>query len=283
VVIDIHTHITAPEVIAQREAYCQRDRWFATLYGNPRAKLATAEELIEALDRAEVDRAVTFGFAWADTGLCRAANDYTIEAVRRYEGRLIGFAVVNPLHAQEALRELERCVEAGLRGVGELMPDGQGFSLDDVQLLAPLVEFVTAYHLPILVHASEPVGHQYPGKGTVTPKTIYRFAQAFPEVTLICAHWGGGLPFYELMPEVREVLSHVYYDTAASLFLYEDRILPLLTPLVPHKICFGSDFPLIPPARYLRRFRSLGLEARSLEAVLGGNGACILGLSRKEN
>lgn len=279
-IIDIHTHITAPEVIAQREAYCQRDRWFAALYGDLRARLATAEELIEALDRAGVAHAVTFGFAWADPGLCRMANDYTIEAVQRYEGRLIGFAVVNPLHAQEALRELERCLEAGLRGVGELLPDGQGFSPDDVRLLAPLVEFATAHHLPILMHTSEPVGHQYPGKGTVTPKAIYRFAQAFPEATLICAHWGGGLPFYELMPEVRKALSHVYYDTAASPFLYEDRILPLLTPIVPHKICFGSDFPLIPPVRYLRRFRSLGLEAGALEAVLGGNGARILGLSR---
>ncbi len=278
VIIDLHTHITAPEIVTQREACCQRDAWFAALYENPQARLATAEALIEALDEAGVDHAVAFGFAWADMGLCRAANDYTIEAVRRYGGRLIGFAVVNPRQPQEALRELERCVAAGLRGVGELMPDGQGFSLDDVSLLAPLAEFAAAHHLPLLVHTSEPVGHRYPGKGTVGPEAICRFAQAFPEMTLICAHWGGGLPFYELMPEVREALAHVYYDTAASLYLYDDRILPLLAQLVPRKICFGSDFPLLSLARYLRRFRSVGLEAELLRDVLGDNTARLLGL-----
>ena len=278
-IIDIHTHITAPEIIARREAYCQRDAWFAALYENPRARLATAEALVGALDEAGVDHAVTFGFAWADMGLCQAANDYTIEAVRRHEGRLIGFAVVNPREAREAVRELERCVAAGLRGVGELMPDGQGFSLDDVSLLAPLAESSAAHHLPILVHSSEPLGDRYPGKGTVGPQAIWRFAQAFPDLTLICAHWGGGLPFYELIPEVREALTHVCYDTAASPFVYDDRVLPLLAQLVPHKICFGSDFPLISPGRCLRRFRSVGLDSESLQAVLGGNASRVLGLT----
>jgi len=278
-IIDIHTHITAPEIIARREAYCQRDAWFSALYENPRARLATAEALVGALDEVRVDRAVTFGFAWADMGLCRAANDYTMEAVQHHEGRLTGFAVVNPRQAREAIRELERCASGGLRGVGELMPDGQGFSLDDVSLLTPLAESAARHHLPILVHSSEPVGHRYPGKGTVSPEAICSFAQAFPEVTLICAHWGGGLPFYELMPEVRGVLAHVYYDTAASPFIYDDRILPLLAQLVPHKICFGSDFPLISPGRCLRSFRSVGLDPEPLEAVLGGNASRVLGLT----
>ncbi|MEA3345386.1 MAG: amidohydrolase family protein [Chloroflexota bacterium] len=281
-IVDIHTHITAPYIISNREAYCQQDEWFGKLYENPKARLATTEELIEALDEADVDRAVTFGFGWADMGLCRAANDYTIEAVRRYGDRLIGFAVVNPRQLREALRELDRCIAAGLRGVGELMPDGQGFSLDDLSLLAPLAEFAAEHNLPILVHSSEPVGHQYAGKGTVSPDVIYRFAKAFPQVTLICAHWGGGLPFYELMPEVHDALANVYYDTAASPFLYDNQILPLLAQLIPHKICFGSDFPLIPPTRYLRSFRSVGLDIEPLEAVLGGNAVCALNLMNLE-
>ncbi len=278
VIVDLHTHITAPEVINQREAYCQRDGWFGLLYGNPRARLATADMLLKALDEASVDRAVTFGFAWADAGLCRAANDYVIEAVQGFGDRLIGFAVVNPQQPQAAVRELERCVTAGLRGVGELMPDGQGFSLEDASLMAPLAECAAAYDLPVLVHVTEPVGHHYPGKGTVSLEAIYRFARTFPEVTLICAHWGGGLPFYELMPEVRGALRHVYYDTAASPFLYDARIVSLLAQVVPDKICFGSDFPLLHPSLYLCEFRSAGLDHGPLQAVIGGNAAGVLGL-----
>jgi predicted TIM-barrel fold metal-dependent hydrolase len=279
VIVDIHTHISAPEVIRQRESRCRRDAWFGKLYGNPRARLATAEMLLETLDEDHVDQAVTFGFAWADAGLCREANDYTIEAVRRHEDRLVGFAVVNPRQAQHAVGELERCARAGLRGVGELMPDGQGFSLKDIPLLAPLADCAVSLSLPILVHVSEPVGHRYPGKGTVHPSDVYCFAQAFPEVTLICAHWGGGLPLYELMPEVRRTLSNVYYDTAASPLLYDASILPLLAQLVPHKICFGSDFPLLRPARCLQGFRSVDLAPGSLEAVLEHNAVTILGLA----
>lgn len=277
-IIDLHTHITAPAIIAERETFCRRDAWFGALYGAPRSRLATAEALLKAEDQAGVDTAVAFGFAWADAGLCRAANDYTIEAVREHGDRLIGFAVVNPRRSQEAVGEIERCAAAGLRGVGELMPDGQGYSLDDESIMAPLVECAAAYHLPIMVHSSEPVGHRYPGKGTVGPQTIFRFAQAFPGATLICAHWGGGLPFYELMPEVRSTLAHVYYDTAASPYLYDARILPLIAQLAPQKICFGSDFPLLRPTRYLRGFRSAGLESPVLQAVLGGNAIQALGL-----
>jgi predicted TIM-barrel fold metal-dependent hydrolase len=277
-IIDVHTHISAPEVCADREGYCQRDRWFGALYEDPKAELATAEDLVAVMDTAGVDRAVAFGFGWADPGLCRAANDYTIDAVRRYRDRLIGFAVVNPRHPRDALRELERCAAAGLLGVGELMPDSQGFALDDVSLLAPLVDCATASNLPVLVHVTEPVGHTYPGKGTVSPRDVYVLARAFPDLTLICAHWGGGLPFYELMPEVRRALAKVYYDTAASPYLYDHRILPLTTQLIPHKICLGSDFPLLSPARYLHSFRSSDLEHGVLDAVLGGNAVRLLGL-----
>jgi predicted TIM-barrel fold metal-dependent hydrolase len=279
VIIDFHTHISAPEIIRHREARCHRDAWFGVLYGNPQARLATTEMLLQTLDEDHVDLAVTFGFAWADTGLCREANDYTIEAVRCHKDRLVGFAVVNPREAQNAVGEIERCAAAGLRGVGELMPDGQGYSLQDISLMTPLAECAVAYSLPLLVHVSEPVGHQYPGKGAVRPEDVFSFAQAFPEVTIVCAHWGGGLPFYELMPEVRETLRNVYYDTAASPLLYDASILPLLSRIVRDKICFGSDFPLLRPAHYLQGFRSTGLEADSLQAVLARNAAGILGLT----
>src|SRR5947199_68154 len=59
------------------------------------------------------------------------------------------------------------------------------------------------HHLALLFHASEPVGHVYPGKRGGEPGSLYRFIAANPDVRIICAHWGGGLPFYALMPEVR--------------------------------------------------------------------------------
>ena len=278
-IIDFHVHLFPPEVVNNREAYLQMDPWFALLYSNPKATLATVEDLIAAMDEAGVDKAVVYGFSWCDAGACNMGNDYVLDAMRRYPERLIGFANVNPTQGQTAVREIRRCVEAGMRGIGELMPNGQGYSLDDTDVMAPIVAAARAANIPIVTHTSEPVGHDYPGKGTVTMRSIYRFALAFPEATLVLAHWGGGLPFYELMPEVRRALRNVYYDTAASMLLYDAQVFPLMYPLVGPKILFGTDYSLIHPSKFLEHIRGSGLSLEAQRAVLGENAARLLGLS----
>lgn len=277
-IIDFHVHITAPEVIARRDEYLERDAWFRELYASPKARLCPVEELIAAMEHDHVDRAVVFGFGWRDMGLCRQDNDYVMEAVARYPDRLIGFAVVNPGAGDEAVREIERCAAGGMRGVGELMPDGQGYSLDDERTMAPIVNVAMAHDMVLLTHCSEPVGHVYPGKGAVTPDKIIRFAQRFPEVTLVCAHWGGGTVFYELMPEVARIMHHVYYDTAASPLLYQTDIFELAARWVPGKVLFATDFPLISHARVIRQMEAARMPTATLRRMLGGNAWRVLRL-----
>jgi len=276
-IIDFHTHLFPPEIIKHREEYLSRDHWFKLLYGRPKPRMATAEQLIASMDEAGIDASVAFGFSWRDMSLCRLGNDYVLEAARRYPGRILPFAVINPAAGDEALAEAERCVEQGALGLGELISDGQGFSLRD-DTMTPLVEWAAKHRLPILLHTSEPVGHQYNGKGDTTPDIVYRFAERYPEATLVLAHWGGGLPFYELMPEVRRVLAQVYYDTAASLYLYHDTIFSMLAPLIGDKIVFGTDFPLISQKRFLSRVRRLGLPSEDLAKILGDNAIRLLRL-----
>ena len=112
-IIDFHAHITAPEVIARRDEYLERDAWFRDLYANPKARLCPVEDLIAALEHAGVDQAVVFGFGWRDMDLCRRDNDYVMYAVDRYPDKLIGFGVVNPGAGNEAVREIERCAAGG--------------------------------------------------------------------------------------------------------------------------------------------------------------------------
>jgi predicted TIM-barrel fold metal-dependent hydrolase len=280
-IIDFHTHITAPEIIARRDEYLVRDAWFRDLYANPKARLSSAEELISAMDRDSVAQAVVFGFGWRDMDLCRRDNDYVIESVARYPDRLIGFAIVNPKSGRDAVRELERCAAAGLVGVGELMPDGQGYRLDDDKTMAPIVEVAMEHRMLLLTHCSEPVGHLYPGKGTVTPDEIIRFARLFPDATLVCAHWGGGAIFYELMPEVARVMCNVYYDTAASLFLYKDDIFSLAARWAPGKVLFATDWPLIGPGKFIQRLEAARMPTATRRRILGGNAWRILELGKR--
>lgn len=276
VIIDAHTHIFPPDVIVGRDEYTQMDRWFGLLYADPRAQMASAEELVASMDNAGIDRAVTFGFAFRDQGLCAACNAYVLDACARYPGRLIPFAVANPAAGPAALRALGDALDAGFRGIGELMPDGQGYALDDDAHLAPVMELARAVDCPVMIHVNELLGHHYPGKGTQGPAEAYRLATCYPANTLILSHWGGGLPFYLLMPEVRLGLANVYYDTAASLYLYEDAVFPLVARLAPGKVLFGSDYPLISQERFLARVRAAGLGQEALDGVLGANARALL-------
>ena len=280
-IIDFHTHITSPEIIARRDEYLVRDAWFRDLYANPQARLSTAEDLIAAMDREGVDHAVVFGFGWQDMDLCRRDNDYVMESVDRYPDRLFGFGIVNPGAGHEAVREVERCAAGGLLGVGELMPDGQGYRLDDEKTMAPIVEVALDRRLVLLTHCSEPVGHLYPGKGTVTPDEVIRFARLFPQIPLVCAHWGGGTIFYELMPEIARLMTNVYYDTAASLYLYQDDIFSLAARWAPGKVLFGTDFPLITPRRFIDRMRAVRMPTATLRRMLGGNAWRVLRLGER--
>jgi hypothetical protein len=161
------------------------------------------------------------------------------------------------------------------------MPDGQGYRLDDERTMAPIVEAVLHHDWVLLAHCSEPVGHLYPGKGSVTPDEVIRFARLFPDATLVCAHWGGGTIFYELMPEVRDVMRNVYYDTAASLYLYDDEIFSLAAKWAPSKVLFATDYPLIMPGRFLRRLRSARMPTATQRRILGGNAWRVLNLGEQ--
>ena len=278
-IIDSHVHVYPPSFRERRGEIARRDATFRELYSNPNAVLADADDLLAAMDEAGVDVAVAVGIGWTDRDVAREANDYLAECVARSGGRLLAFGSVNPAWGNDALAEVERCAKAGLAGVGELHPDTQGFGIDDAAVMGPLMATARRLGMPVLTHASEPVGHSYPGKGTVTPDKLLRFIEAFPGQTVIAAHWGGGLPFYALMPEVKAALADAYFDTAASPFLYTPDIFPNAARVVgAERVLFGTDFPLIKHPRLLAQLRESGLSDSEQAMIAGGNAARLFGL-----
>jgi predicted TIM-barrel fold metal-dependent hydrolase len=116
------------------------------------------------------------------------------------------------------------------------------------------------------------VGHRYPGKGTATPDRLLEFISANPDLKIVLAHWGGGLPFYELMPEVAEQTRNVVYDTAASTYLYRKEVFSTVLGIVgADRVMWGSDHPVLSMKRFLRRTRArMSLDDSVWEALLGG-------------
>ena len=279
-VVDFHTHVYPEWLRDGRERYAAVDATFGELFADPKARMATTDELIAAMDKDGVDRSVVMGIGWTDRGLAREANDYIIESVTRRPDRLTGFGGVNPAWGEDAAREAERCAARGLAGIGELHPDSQGYDLGDEHTMGPLMEAVGALGLIVVTHSSEPVGHMYQGKGKTRPEVLWRFIRNFSDATIVCAHWGGGLPFYALMPEVREGLANVYFDTAASPFLYDHKVFEAGARLVgARRILLGSDYPLLRASRLLRQVEEAEVPEADREAIRGGTAAWLLGLS----
>jgi predicted TIM-barrel fold metal-dependent hydrolase len=172
-------------------------------------------------------------------------------------------------------QEIDRCHRAGLKGIGEIFPGGQGFAIDSEKETRALTGACIERDLPVIVHTNEPVGHAYIGKSDVGLQQIERFIAHSQGLKVILAHWGGGLLFYEAMPELREQFRTVYYDTAATPFLYSADIYRAALALnLADKISFGSDFPLLPPSRYFSALQTLPTDTQ--EQIVSANARRLL-------
>ena len=269
-IIDFHTHIFPPHVRDRREEYLRRDPTLAEMYGNPRAKIATAEELLRSMDESGVDVSVALGFAWRDHEDCIRHNDYLIGAAAKSGGRIVPFCTVNPAVGESATAEVERCALAGARGLGELRPESQGWDLNG-EPGKRLATLARSRGLVLLFHVTEPAEGDYPGKQGLSLDSFQRFLARSQGVAVVGAHLAGGLPLNgPPRPEA-------YADTAALRLLYEPQVLAELAKTAwAGRLLFGSDFPLVSQAAALADVRAGGLEDAVLARVLGANARALL-------
>jgi len=277
VIVDFHTHIFPPWLRERRNEYIKVDPCFSLLYSQPKAKIATAEELIASMDEAGINLSVVLNAGWVSHELCVKTNDYILDSISRYPKRLVGFCAIQPRAGDAAIAEIERCAKVGAKGIGELRSDVQGFDLADKTTMAPVVDAALKHDLIFLTHSSEPVGHEYFGKGSITPDILYSFITAFPNLKIVCAHWGGGLPFYALMPEVARALANVLFDTAATVFLYKPEIFEQVSRIIgSDRILFGTDYPLMHQNRVIAQVQAAQLPAKDKAKILGDNARKLL-------
>lgn len=271
-IIDAHTHIFPPAVVQNRAAYFTDEPEFAAMYADPKAKLAAAGDLLDMLERNGVDKAVACGFPWRSAENFRRHNDYLAETQAKHGRRIACLGAFHPM-CPPAVDETRRCLEMGLQGLGELAFYREPIDDAALELMEPVMALCAKAGRPVLLHANEPVGHQYPGKAPAGLAEYYEFCRRFPQNKIILAHWGGGLVFYlTLKREAKQVLQNVWFDSAALPFLYDDNIYDITISISgPEKLLFGSDFPLLEPARYLKTIAQNGLSAAAQGALLGGN------------
>ncbi len=278
-IIDFHVHIFPKAIREARERYFQGEPAFKLLYDSPKSPIKGAEDLIQVMDEHHVDISVVFGFPWKSMETAKIHNDYIMEMCAGYPERLKGLSCFDAA-SEDAAKETERCLDGGLSGVGELAFYQSGIDGDMLNRLAPVMEICKNRNLPVMIHTNEPVGHMYPGKTPNTLAQIYALAKRFPDNNIVLAHFGGGIFFYMLLKrEVSDVLKNIYYDTAASPFLYTPEIYPQSIKLAgKDKILFGTDYPLLPPGRYFKEMEKSGLSKEDMADICGNNAAHLLGI-----
>jgi predicted TIM-barrel fold metal-dependent hydrolase len=276
VIIDFHTHIFPPEAREHREEYARRDPTFAEMYSDPKAKIATVEDLIASMDEAGVEISVTLGFAWKAQEDIVRHNDYLLEAADKHRGRIIPFCTINMVE-DDAVDEIARCAVEGARGLGELRPESQGWDLNG-EAGERLAGVAREHNLILLFHVTEVGGHEYPGKEGLTLGAFYRFQMDHPDLQVVGAHLGGGLAMKAPESQWETILTHVAFDTAAQPYLYGTEVYgQLARGPFRERIVMGSDFPLITQRRQIDTIRA-ALPERDVGMVLGGNAARLLGL-----
>lgn len=242
--------------------------------------------MLTAMDRGGVDHAVLLGWYWENHATCVWHNRFMADCVRRHPDRFTAFASVQPKAGQAALDACQEALDSGCRGLGELFPVAQGYAWED-PVFQTLLTWAGEQNWPVLLHAQNPLGPRHPGWIDAPLEPYVRLAGEFPQTTFIFAHWGGLLPFAEINAAIGKQLANVYYDTAASPLLYDDRIYRAAINVIgAERILFGTDYPLRVYPRsedvpcWLRRLEAIhnaGLSSAEEAAILGGNASRILG------
>ncbi len=122
----------------------------------------------------------------------------------------------------------------------------------------------------------------YPGKCAGTGILLSPGIYQHPSARLIAARiGGGGVSSSTSSCPSTQALEHVYYDTAASPFLYDPQIWSLAAQIVPHKVLFGTDYPLISHQRYMDDLDRAGLDPGYRAMILGENAERVLRVRNK--
>lgn len=218
----------------------------------------------------------------ATTGHPPIDNRYIAERAARHPDVLIPFASIDPARGKAALEEARILVEDhGVRGF-KFHPNLQSFFPHDAAAY-PLYERIQELGVPALFHTGQSgIGAGMPGSGGIrlkysNPLALDDVAVDFPELRIIMAH--PSFPWQDEALAVAARHNHVYIDLSGwSPKYFPANLVQYANTLLQDKVLFGSDFPLLPPDRWIADFAKLEIKDAVRAKIMKGNAARLLGL-----
>lgn len=196
-------------------------------------------------------------------------NNFAIEMNR--DPAIVAFGSVHP-DAPDALEELERIHEAGLKGV-KLHPEYQQFYADDKKM-KPIYRKISQLGLITLFHAGSDLGFAPPYHAM--PEHLLG-ALRWLDGPVVVAHWGGA----GYGPEVLEKLcgENLWFDLSFGYGTIPRSVAQAI--VEKHgadRLLFGSDMPWHRPAWELQLLNTLELSPEEREKICFRNARKLLDL-----
>ena len=220
---------------------------------------------VGALDAAGVG--VALCSAWVGPQGAMISNDEVAGFVRQSGGRLLGVGSVDIRKPMAAMREVRRCVqELGFKAIRilpwlwEVPPTDRRFYPVYAACCEAGVPFCTQ------------IGHAGPLMPSEVGRPIYldQVAIDFPELTIVGGHIG--YPWTDEAIAVSTKHERVYIDTSAyTVRRYPAQLVEFMRSHGRHKVLFGSNWPMIAPAKCLEGLDTLGLDNETRDLFLAGN------------
>lgn len=227
---------------------------------------------LAAMDAAGADHALIS--AWVAPRNVMISNDEVAGFVAEGGGRLTGVGSVDISRPMAAVREVRRCVEQlGFRGIRVLPWLWEVKPID--RRFYPVYAACCEAGIPFCTQ----IGHTGPLMPSEVGRPIYldQVALDFPELTIVAGHIG--YPWTEEAVAVATKHERVFIDTSAYVVKrYPAELVRFLKSNGRSKVLFGSNYPMIAPARALEGLDGLGLEDATRAAFLGRTAAAVFGL-----
>ncbi len=212
--------------------------------------------------------------AWVGPREVMISNDEVAAFVAQAPTRLLGVGSVDISKPMRAVQEIRRCVrELGFKAIRvlpwlwEVPPTDRRFY--------PVYTACCELDVPFCTQ----IGHTGPLMPSEVGRPIYldQGALDFPELRIVAGHIG--YPWTEEAIAVATKHEQVYIDTSAyTCKRYPAALVEFMRGHGRTKVLFGTNYPMITPAKALEDLDSLGLDVQARQLFLAGNAQRVFNL-----
>lgn len=180
------------------------------------------------------------------------------------------------VYKDEALKEIERCVSCGVKGI-KLLPTRHGYYALDNPILDDMMELADEHHLIVLTHTDTT-------DKVSTPDNAKRLALKRPTVTVVAAHFGMDANMCHWVPGILKDAPNLILDTSATPNIPKVIFVISVKILGAERVVFGTNCSsLLSPEVELKKIEVAGkyhgLSKEVKRKILGENAIRFLNIS----